>query len=91
MIPGVSPGRTAWVDDATTGWAGLLLLASLFSRGPRMGALVMLGAALCALGPAMGLRAVEPLRAGHVAFALGSVVALAGYRLSARGDSLTRA
>ena len=84
VIAGVPLGVTAWVDDATVGWAGVLLMASLFSRGSRMGALVMLGAALCAFGPAMGLRAVEPLRVGHVAFVLGSVVALAGYRVAAR-------
>ena len=83
-VAGLPPGWTAWADSANTGWAGALLLASLFARGNRMGALVLLGAGVCVLGPRLGIRTVEPVRDTHVALMLGSVFSLVGYRLGGR-------
>ena len=72
------------MNDATVGWAGFLLLGSLFSRGRRAGALVLLGAGICAFGPSLGIRTADPVRPWHVAFLLGSVFALVGYRCGGR-------
>ena len=83
-IQGVPVRFTAWVDGATVGWAGFLLLASFGSRGPKAGALVLLGAAVCALGPTWGIRTADPVQPAHVAFLLGSVFALVGYRVGER-------
>ena len=75
---------TAWCDTANAGWAGVLLLASLFFRGNRMGAMVLVGAAICAFGHRYGIRTVEPIRDYHVAMLLGSVFTLVGFRLARR-------
>ena len=75
---------TAWCDTANAGWAGVLLLASLFFRGNRMGAMVLVGAAICAFGHRYGIRTVEPIRDYHVALLLGSVFTLFGFRLARR-------
>jgi eukaryotic-like serine/threonine-protein kinase len=75
---------TAWCDTLNAGWAGVLLLASVFFRGNRMAILAILGAAICAFGARFGIRTVEPIRDYHVAMTLGSVFALIGYRLGER-------
>ena len=49
-IAGVTPAATAWVDGWNIGVAGVLLLASLCSRGNVMAVFVLLGAAVVAVG-----------------------------------------
>ena len=84
VIPGLPAAWTDWCASANAGWAGVLLLASLFFRGNRMAGMVLLGAAVTALGQRFGIRTVEPMRDVHVAFLLGTVLALIGYRLGRR-------
>jgi hypothetical protein len=83
-LGGVPAAWTAWCDSANAGWAGVLLLVSLFFRGRRMALLVTLGAAVVVLGHQLGIRTVEPVRASHVGWLLGSTFALVGYRLGRR-------
>ena len=83
-LDGVPSAWTTWCDSANAGWAGVLLLASLFFRGRRMALLVTLGAAVVVLGHQLGIRTVEPVRASHVGWLLGSTFALVGYRLGRR-------
>jgi len=83
-LDGVPDEWTAWCDSANGGWAGVLLLASLFFRGNRLGALALVGAAVCALGHRWGIRTVEPIREYHVALLLGSAFTLVGFRLAKR-------
>ena len=71
---------TDWADSANVGWAGVLLLSSLFFRGNRMAMLVILGAAICAFGTRFGIRTVEPIRDYHAAIILGSIFTLIGFR-----------
>jgi eukaryotic-like serine/threonine-protein kinase len=81
-IGGIPPRFTSWIDGWNTGFAGLLLLASLFYRGNVMAVFVLLGAAVAAIGHQHGIRTVDPLRAEHVALMLGSVMVLIGFRTS---------
>lgn len=81
-IDGVPPEYTAWCDSGNVGWAGLLLTSSLFFRGNRMALMVLLGAVVCVFGQRLGIRSVEPIRDFHVAFLLGSVFALIGFRMA---------
>jgi hypothetical protein len=83
-IAGLPAAATAWCDGVNAGWAGVLLLASLFFRGNRSGGLALVGAAICAFGHHAGIRTVAPLRDDHVALLLGSVVMLAGFRVARR-------
>jgi hypothetical protein len=83
-LDGVPIEWTGWCDSANVGWAGVLLLASLFFRGNRTALLAMLGAAVVVLGHKLGIRTVEPVRDHHVSWLLGSVFALVGYRLGRR-------
>jgi multidrug efflux pump subunit AcrA (membrane-fusion protein) len=84
ILPGIPSSATAWLDGWNAGFAGLLLLASLFSRGSCMAVLTLLGAAVAALGHRYGIRTVEPFRAEHVALMLGTVLALIGLRMGKR-------
>lgn len=79
-LSGVPAEATAWVDGWNVGVAGLLLLASLCSRGNVMSVFVLLGAAVVAGGHQYGIRTVDPFRAEHVALMLGFVLALVGFR-----------
>jgi hypothetical protein len=79
-IPGVPAGATGWIDGWNAGFAGLLLLASLFFRGNRMAVFVLIGAAVAAVGHQHGIRTVEPFRSEHVALMLSTVLALVGFR-----------
>jgi hypothetical protein len=83
-LAGVPDAWTAWCDSANAGWAGVLLLTSLFYRGRRMAMLVILGASVVVLGHQLGIRTVEPVRSSHVAWLLGSTFALVGYRIGRR-------
>ncbi len=83
-LSGLPEEATAWCDTANGGWAGVLLLASLFFRGNRMGGMALVGAAVCALGHRWGIRTVEPIREYHVALLLGSAFTLIGFRLAKR-------
>ncbi len=83
-IDGLPPEWTTWCDSANAAWAGVLLLASLFYRGNRMSAFVLLGSVVCVLGHRFGIRTVEPIRAFHVALLLGTVLSLIGYRIGRR-------
>ncbi len=83
-LEGLPEEMTAWCDSANSGWAGALLLASLFFRGTRMGAMALVGAGVCALGHRWGIRTVEPIREYHVALMLGSAFTLIGFRLARR-------
>ncbi len=83
-LGGVPAEWTGWCDSANVGWAGVLLLASLFFRGHRTALLTVLGAAVVVLGHHLGIRTVEPIRDYHVSWLLGSVFALVGYRLGRR-------
>jgi hypothetical protein len=80
-LPNVPASWLFWVDRVNVGWAGVLLLASLFFQGVRMGFLVVVGSALCCLGHHYGIRTVEPLQDFHAAMILGTIFALMGYRL----------
>ncbi len=81
----LAPEWTAWIDNATVGWAGILLIASLFHRGPWMSVLVLSGAAVTVLAHRLAhIPSVEPIRDFHVAAMLGTVLALVGYRLGRR-------
>jgi eukaryotic-like serine/threonine-protein kinase len=84
VITGIPKEWTSWVDSMNIGWAGLLLIASLFFRGTRMASLTLLGAAITVFGHKLGIRTVEPIRDHHVALFLGTVLALVGYRLGRR-------
>ena len=44
--------------------------------------MVLLGAVVCVFGQRFGIRSVEPIRDFHVAFLLGSVFALIGFRMA---------
>lgn len=79
-LNGISPELTSWVDGWNIGVAALLLLVSLFYRGHVMGLLVLLGAAVTALGAHCGIRAAEPLRPEHTALILGTTLTLLGLR-----------
>jgi serine/threonine protein kinase len=81
VLSAVPAEWTRWCDSANVGWAGALLLASLYFRGNRMGLLVLLGAAVVVLGHQFGILAVEPIRDYHASWLLGTVFALVGYRL----------
>jgi hypothetical protein len=83
-LAGVPAEWTTWCDSANAGWAGVLLLVSLFFCGRRMSLLVTLGAAIVVFGHQLGIRTVEPVRASHVGWLLGSTFALVGYRLGRR-------
>jgi hypothetical protein len=84
-IARVPAAATAWVDGWNIGVAGLLLLASLCSRGNVMSVFVLLGAAVVAVGHQYGIRTVDPFRAEHVALMLGFVLALVGFRAGRTG------
>jgi tRNA A-37 threonylcarbamoyl transferase component Bud32 len=79
-LSGIPAEYTAWCDTANIGWAGVLLLASLFYHGNRMGLLVLVGAAVTVLGHRCGIQTVDPIRDYHVAMILGTVLCLVGYR-----------
>jgi len=83
-ISGVPAAWTSWCDSANVGWGAMLLLASLFYRGPRMAVLATLGAGIAAFGHKLGIRTVEPIQDFHVAMLLGTVLALLGYRCGRR-------
>jgi hypothetical protein len=83
-VEGIPEPLTAWADSFNVGLAGLLLLASLLFRGNLMSVLVLLGAGVAVAGHHLGIRTVEPVSAHHVALALGSVIALIGYRTGMR-------
>jgi serine/threonine protein kinase len=83
-IPGVDARYAERVDGRNVGVAGLLLLISLFHRGTRMGVFVLLGAAIAAVGPAIGPTAFQLLREAHLAILLGTSLALMGFRLGAK-------
>ncbi|MBL8866651.1 MAG: serine/threonine protein kinase [Gemmataceae bacterium] len=85
QLPYLPSVWTAWIDNATVGWAGILLIASLFHRGPWMSVLVLSGAAVCVFAHRLAaIPSVEPIRDFHVAAMLGTVLALVGYRLGRR-------
>jgi eukaryotic-like serine/threonine-protein kinase len=79
-VPGFDARYTARVAGVNVAAAALLLLVSLFHRGPRMGVLVLAGAAVAAAGPAIGPPAFPPLHDAHLALLLGIFLALVGYR-----------
>jgi len=84
-IPEVPSFLTNWCDTATVGWAGVLLLTSMFYRGVRMSLLVVLGAAVTvAAHKLVAIPDVEPIRDFHVGAMLGTVFALVGYRFGRR-------
>lgn len=83
-ISGVPADATAWVDGWNAGFAGLLLLGSLFYRGNVMAVLVLLGAAVAAVGHQHGIKTVEPFRAEHITLMLGAAITLLGYRMGTR-------
>ncbi len=83
-LTGVPAAWTGWCDSPNAGWAGVLFLASLFFRGRRMALLVTLGAAVVVFGHQFGICTVEPVRASHVGWLLGSSFALVGYRVGRR-------
>jgi hypothetical protein len=82
---GLDPVWTAWIDNATVGWAGILLITSLFYRGPWMSVLALSGAAVTVFAHRLAaIPSVEPIRDFHVAAMLGTVLALVGYRMGRR-------
>jgi eukaryotic-like serine/threonine-protein kinase len=80
-IEGIPEVLTNWIDSASVGWAGLLLVISLIYRGNRMGFLLIVGSGIIVLGHKFGIRNVEPLRDYHVSWLLGTVIALIGLRM----------
>jgi serine/threonine protein kinase len=84
VIVGIPSNATNWLDGWNAGFAGLLLLGSLFYRGNLMAMFTLLGAAVAAVGYQYGIRTVEPFRAEHIALMLGSVLALIGFRVGVR-------
>jgi hypothetical protein len=83
-IAGVPEQYTAWCDTVNVGWAGVLLLASLYYRGHRAAVLVLVGAGVAVFGHRCGIRTVEPIRDYHVALMLGTVLCLVGFRFGRR-------
>ncbi|MGL4424390.1 MAG: serine/threonine-protein kinase, partial [Gemmataceae bacterium] len=81
VVPGIPEEYTCWVHNVNPGWAGILLLASLFYRGHRTAILVLVGAAVTLFGTQLGIRTVEPIQDYHVSLMLGTMLALVGYRL----------
>jgi hypothetical protein len=86
-VPGVDARFTDRVAVVNVAAAELLLLVSLFHRGPRMGVLVLSGAAVVAAGPAVGPSAFPPLHDPHLALLLGTFLALVGYRCGPKLDA----
>ncbi|QEL17989.1 serine/threonine-protein kinase [Limnoglobus roseus] len=85
MIAGVPLEATIWIDTATVGWAGILLITSLFYRGPWMSVLVLLGAAVTVFAHKLAaIPSVEPIQDFHVGAMLGTVLSLVGYRFGRR-------
>ncbi len=85
MIDGVPQNVTSWIDNATIGWAGILLITSIFYRGPWMSVLVLTGAAVAVFAHRLAnIPSVEPIRDFHVGAMLGTVLSLVGYRLGRR-------
>lgn len=84
VVSGIPSKATNWLDGWNAGFAGLLLLGSLFYRGNLMAVFVLLGAAVAAVGHQYGIRTAEPFRAEHIALMLGSVLALIGFRVGVR-------
>ncbi|AMV27078.1 Serine/threonine-protein kinase PknB [Gemmata sp. SH-PL17] len=84
VFPGVPAPVLGWVDSFNVGLAGLMLLASLFFRGNLMSVLVLIGAAVAAIGHQFGIHTVEPFRDYHVSLMLGSLLTLVGFRLGTR-------
>ena len=84
VLAGVPENLTSWLDGWNAGVAGLLLLGSLLYRGNVMASFTLLGAAVAAVGHQYGIKTVEPLRAEHIAWMLGSVIALIGFRMGTR-------
>jgi serine/threonine protein kinase len=83
-LPGVPTRVTAIIDCANSGIAGILLITSLFYRGSRMGALVLLGAGVAITAHHFGIPEVPPVQDIHVGLMLGTVIALVGYRFGGR-------
>ncbi len=84
-VDGLPAAWTGWVDSANAGWAGLLLVGSLFVSGHRSAVLMLVGAGVCVLGPRLGIRTVEPVQHTQVALMLGGAFGLVGVRLGRRG------
>jgi len=80
----VPESLTGWVDSWNALAAGVLLLASLFTRGNMASVFALLGAAVVAFGHHCGIRPAEPFHEFHVALMLGSILALVGFRLGQR-------
>jgi hypothetical protein len=80
-LDGVPVEWTGWVDSANVGWAGVLLLASLYCRGLRSAVLVLVGAGVAAAGHRFGILTVPPVEDVHVSWMLGTSFALLGYRV----------
>ncbi len=84
-VAGIPHEWTAWIDNATVGWAGILLLTSVFYRGPWMSVLVLFGAAVTVFAHKLAnIPSVEPIRDFHVCAMLGTVLAIIGYRFGRR-------
>jgi serine/threonine protein kinase len=84
VIAGVPKNVTSWLDGWNAGFAGLLLLGSLYYRGNLMSVFALLGSAIAAVGYQYGIRTVEPFQAEHVAMMLASVLVLIGFRAAER-------
>lgn len=85
VVAGLPPAFTAWIDNATVGWAGILLMTSLFYRGPWMSVLVLFGSAVAVFAHRLAnIPGVDPIRDFHVGAMLGTVLALVGYRFGRR-------
>jgi serine/threonine protein kinase len=83
-LPGLPAAWTGWCDSANPGWAAVVLLTSLYYRGRRSAALVLVGAGITVVGHRFGLRSVEPVQGYHVSLLLGTTFALVGFRLGRR-------
>jgi serine/threonine protein kinase len=85
VFDGVPFELTAWIDNATVGWAGILLVTSVFYRGHWMSVLAILGAAVTVFAHKLAhIPNVDPIRDFHVGAMLGTVLALIGYRFGRR-------
>lgn len=85
QVSWIPPEMTSWIDNATVGWAGILLMTSLFYRGPWMSVLVLFGATVTVFAHRLAnIPSVEPIRDFHVCAMLGTVLAIVGYRFGRR-------
>lgn len=82
QLNGVPAFWTAWCDSITVGWAGLLLMLSLYYQGKRAALLALIGVGVTLFGTKIGIQSAGPLQDFHITMLIGTVFAMTGFRLA---------